>query len=38
MKIKKLKTIATSIVLAVILSATACNGKTECSHNYASQE
>ena len=32
MKIKKLKTIATSIVLAVILSATACNGKTECSH------
>ena len=34
MRIKKLKTIATSMVLAVILSATACNGETECSHNY----
>ena len=38
MRIKKLKTIATSIVLAVILSATACNGKTECSHNYVIDE
>ena len=38
MKIKKLKTIATSIVLAMILSATACNGKTECSHNYVIDE
>ena len=30
--------IATSMVLAVLLSATACKGKSECRHNYAIDE
>lgn len=38
MKNGKIRTIATSMVLAVILSVTACKGKTECSHNYVTDE
>ena len=38
MKNGKIRTIATSMVLAVILSATACKGKSECRHNYAIDE